>query len=150
MTIIISGSSIVIFNLPMFLVRLLFVHFISLHILICYYFSFLLWFNVMISLILLLPLLFLFILISFFLLFSLFLFSYSFLNFVFFFFLLLIKQLPFLHEMVKVSRFLCLFVCLFIYLLFCFLNWNCRVIIYNLITFLQFPKGYTFLHLFLF
>ena len=148
MTIIISGSSIVIFNLPMFLVRLLFVHFISLHILICYYFSFLLWFNVMISLILLLPLLFLFILISFFLLFSLFLFSYSFLNFVLFFsfYFSLSNSLSYMKRLRLVDS----FVCLFVYLLFCFLNWNCRVIIYNLITFLQFPKDYNFLHLFLF
>ena len=33
------------------------------------------------------------------------------------------------------------FVCLF-----CFLSWNCRVIIHNLITFLPFPKDYISFH----
>ena len=43
-----------------------------------------------------------------------------------FFFLFLIKQLFFSHETVKVSKLLCLL---------CFLSWNCKVIIYNLIVF---------------
>ena len=55
-----------------------------------------------------------------------------------------------LHETVKVNKsfsfvslFVCLFVCLFVRL-FCFLSWNFRVTIHNLIAFLQFPKFYSF------
>ena len=70
-----------------------------------------------------------------------------FILFRFFFLLLLIKQLLFSYEMVKVSRLLCssvrLFVCLFVCLL-CLLSVSCRVIIHNLIAFLQFPKGWQF------
>ena len=44
-----------------------------------------------------------------------------------------------------VDYFVCWLVCLL-----CFLSWNCRVIICNLVTFLQFPKVYNFPHLFLF
>ena len=57
---------------------------------------------------------------------------YYYFGFVFTSFLLLIKQLLFPYEMVKVSRLFCLFVCLF------FFSWNCRVIISNFITFLPF------------
>ena len=39
--------------------------------------------------------------------------------------------------------FACLFACLFVRL-FCFLSWNFRVTIHNLIAFLQFPKFYSF------
>ena len=65
--------------------------------------------------------------------------------FLFTFFFFLFKQLLFSHETVKFSRLLCWLVCLL-----CFLSWNCRVIICNLVTFLQFPKVYNFPHLFLF
>ena len=58
-----------------------------------------------------------------------------------FFLYLLIKQVLFSHETVKVSTLLWLFVCLFICLLW-FLSLNYRVKIHNLIAFLQFPKGW--------
>ena len=48
-----------------------------------------------------------------------------------FFFLFMSKQSLSSHETRKVSRLL---------YLFCFLSWHCGVIIYNLVTFLQFPR----------
>ena len=94
----------------------------SLNALVCYYFL-LLCYVFMISLLLLLPY-----------------HLYQFLNLFFslfvlfcFLFLLLIKQLLIKqHETVKVSILLCLFVSFF-----CFLSWDCRVIIHKIIAFLQ-------------
>ena len=87
---------------------------------------------------------------------------YQFLNLFFIFcfvllfcfsYLILIKRLLLSHEMVKVSRLLCLLVCLVVCLFVCLIcssGWNCRKIIQNLIAFSSFQKIYIFLYLFLF
>ena len=52
-------------------------------------------------------------------------------SFIFFFFFRWLSNFSHMKWLRLVDYFVCLF---------CFLNWNCRVIIHNFITFLPFPK----------